>query len=178
MPALLLNLLKAWWPQIAAIAGAFLLGFIVAWQLQGVRLDAAANDMQQMQLEFDSWRQSLREQETTLAAQRESLRQKELADYRRMQDELEKQIVAGDAYRRCVAAGKCGARVQYVQTGSACPAVGVSAAGGTDAAGPDPVPATGDPAAPAVVADCARTTLQLNRLQEGIAGQTGYGEAP
>jgi len=38
--SLLLSLLKSYWPQVAAFIGAVALGFMAAWQLQGLRLDA------------------------------------------------------------------------------------------------------------------------------------------
>lgn len=40
MQALLLNLLKAYWPQLAAFVGAVALGFMAAWQIQGLNIDA------------------------------------------------------------------------------------------------------------------------------------------
>lgn len=42
--SLLLSLLKSYWPQVAAFIGAVALGFMAAWQLQGIRLDAAENE--------------------------------------------------------------------------------------------------------------------------------------
>lgn len=37
--SLLLSLLKSYWPQVAAFVGAVGLGFMAAWQIQGLRLD-------------------------------------------------------------------------------------------------------------------------------------------
>lgn len=182
MLTLVLELARRFWPHLAAIAGAMALGAFAAWQIQGLRLDAADSDLRALQLEFDSYRASLRAQEAALAEQREIAREQSRTEYRRVQDELEKQIAQGDAYRRCVAAGKCGARVQYVPAGGCGPTLRAPSAGGADASGADAIPAAGDPAAagvitagvPEVVADCARTTLQLNRLQAGIEAQPGY----
>lgn len=178
MLTLLLELGKRFWPQIAlGLAGAAA-GFALAWSLQGLRLDDARTDLVELQQEFASYKQHIRQQEIEAAERAHAAREQASADYRRVKNDLEKQIASGDAYRRCVAAGKCGARVQYLQTGSVCPSVGVSPAGGIDAPGPDPVPAAGDPAAPGIVADCAYTTLQLNSLQADIANQPGYRGEP
>lgn len=42
--SLLLSLLKSYWPQVAAIVGGMALGFMTAWQIQGMRLDEAENE--------------------------------------------------------------------------------------------------------------------------------------
>ena len=42
--SLVLSLLKSYWPQCAVILGAVALGFLAAWQLQGLRLDALTVD--------------------------------------------------------------------------------------------------------------------------------------
>ena len=176
MAALLLNFLKAWWPQISAICITFSLGFTAAWQVQGLRIDAVNNDKEELRLEFDSWRYSLQQQEADLATQRATIRQTESIKYEELKNELEKQIKSGDTYRRCVAAGKCGVRVQHVQTGSTCTINSVQTSNGTDATSTDTIPIAGDSTAE-VVADCARTTLQLNMLQESKTNQPGYTEA-
>lgn len=178
MLTLLLELGKRFWPQIAlGLAGAAV-GFSLAWSLQGLRLDDAKTDLVEMQQQFESYKQHIRQQEIEAAERANAAREQASADYRRLRDDLEKQIAAGDAYRRCVAAGKCGAWVRDVQAGRVCPSVGISPAGGVDGPGTDPVPAAGEPAAPGVVADCAYTTLQLNRLQADIADQPGYRGEP
>ena len=40
MLALALNVLKSYWPQIAAIVAAIAIGFGIAWSLQGIRIDS------------------------------------------------------------------------------------------------------------------------------------------
>lgn len=61
---LLFSLLKAWWPQIAAFVGAVALGFGMAWQLQGLRLDA-------LEIEFSRYRNEV--EQNALTAKREAL---------------------------------------------------------------------------------------------------------
>ena len=82
-----------------------------------------------------------------------------------------------DVYRRCVAAGKCGARVQY-SVSSCKPTNGIQTTFGTHAAGSDSVPVTGEPTTKgpqdSVLADCAVATLRVNYLQGLIEKQSGY----
>ena len=52
---LLLSLLKSYWPQIAAFVGAVALGFGLAWNLQGLKLDALA-------VEFGKYRNQVEQQ--------------------------------------------------------------------------------------------------------------------
>lgn len=47
--AILLSLLKSFWPQLAAFVGAVAIGFGLAWNLQGMRLDA-------LEIEFGQYR--------------------------------------------------------------------------------------------------------------------------
>ena len=42
--SLLFSLLKSYWPTIAAIFGGMALGFMAAWQIQGMRLDEAETE--------------------------------------------------------------------------------------------------------------------------------------
>ncbi len=51
--SLLLSLLKSYWPQIAALVGATALGFLAAWQLQGLRLDDITLDFQRYRLDAE-----------------------------------------------------------------------------------------------------------------------------
>ena len=78
------------------------------------------------------------------------------------------------AYARCVAAGKCGARVQYVAS-SGQPTCGVSSSNGANGTSSDPIPASGEPAEEkGLVLDCVKTTLRLNYLQNLVERQPGY----
>ena len=51
--SLLLSLLKSYWPQVAAFVGAVALGFMAAWQLQGLRLDEAHNEFRAYVVEVE-----------------------------------------------------------------------------------------------------------------------------
>ena len=61
---LLLSLLKAWWPQLAAFVGAVAIGFGLAWNLQGVRLDA-------LEIEFGQYRNEV--EQNAIAAKRAAM---------------------------------------------------------------------------------------------------------
>jgi len=93
-------------------------------------------------------------------------RKKATDDYVQTKAALEKSITAGDVYRRCVAAGKCG--VQRCPSGAV---PGIPTSGEPDGISADAVPLTpGDTA----INDCAVTTLMLNKLQSDIENQEGY----
>jgi len=51
--SLLLSLLKSYWPQVAAFVGAVGLGFMAAWQIQGLRLDEAENEFRAYVVEVE-----------------------------------------------------------------------------------------------------------------------------
>ena len=55
MPTLLISLIKDYWPQIIAFVGAVALGFWMAWQLQGLRLDA-------LEIDFGKYRNQVEQQ--------------------------------------------------------------------------------------------------------------------
>ena len=55
MPTALLSLLKAYWPQIAAFVGAAALGFMAAWQWQGLRVES-------LTVEFGQYRNAVEQQ--------------------------------------------------------------------------------------------------------------------
>ncbi|TXH57178.1 MAG: hypothetical protein E6Q97_04755 [Desulfurellales bacterium] len=141
-----------------------LVGFVAAWQLQGVRVDAAKNEL----AEYKTEQQRLKN-EAEIAAEK---RRKETAnEYQTKLDALE---ADHDTYKRCVAAGKCGARVVRLPNLPNGAGVRVSPPGRTDADRPDAVPVAGEVAEGAeVLKDCARTTLQLNQLQDDIEKQSG-----
>lgn len=71
-----------------------------------------------------------------------------------------------DAYKRCVAAGKCGG----LRPVSCSPSLRIPASGGIDGSGTDPVSASGE-SSPEVINDCAKTQLMLNQLQDDIEKQ-------
>lgn len=139
-----------------------LVGFVAAWQLQGIRLDAAKNEL----AEYKTEQQRLKN-EADLAAEK---RRKETAnDYQTKLDQLD---ADHETYRRCVAAGKCGARVIRVPVMPDSAGLRIPPPGGSAEASPDAVPAAGEVAAEdGILKDCARTTLQLNQLQADIEKQ-------
>jgi len=53
--SLALSFLKSYWPQLAAFVGAVALGFGVAWNLQGLKLDA-------LDIEFGKYRNQVEQQ--------------------------------------------------------------------------------------------------------------------
>ena len=159
---ILISLLRQFWPYIAAFAmGASLAGG-AAWKVQGLRITSA-------QQEFTDYQQAqtklIQEAKDAADQQREQARENFTAAVKVLGADIE----AGAAYRRCVAAGKCG-RVPVQPT---CADLRLPSAGRTDAAGTDPVPAARD-AAPQVVSDCAKATLLSNQLQNDIENQPGY----
>lgn len=139
-----------------------LVGFVAAWQLQGIRLDAAKNEL----ADYKTEQQRLKN-EADLAAEK---RRKETAnEYQTKLDALE---ADHDTYKRCVAAGKCGARVIRLPNLPNGAGVRVPPPGGSAEARPDAVPVAGEVAAEdGILKDCARTTLQLNQLQADIEKQ-------
>lgn len=139
-----------------------LVGFSAAWQIQGVRIDAAKNEL----ADYKTEQQRLKN-EADLAAEK---RRKETAnEYQAKIDQLD---ADHETYRRCVAAGRCGARVVRVPVMPDSAGLRIPAPGGSAEARPDAVPAAGEVAAEdGVLKDCARTTLQLNQLQADIEKQ-------
>lgn len=162
MNTLILGALRAAVPYLAAGA----VGFGLAWQIQGLRVES-------VEIEFDRYKIDQADAFIKAAEAADRQRKDSAHAYREKQAELDKQIAAGDAYRRCVAAGKCGALTIRVPVGATCASPGLPPGAGADAAGTDAVPA-GDVAAPEVIGDCAVTTLRLNELQGAIEGQAGY----
>lgn len=149
---------------IAPYAIIFAIGFGAAWQVQGLRVTAAKQDL-------TDYKQA--QVQALIEAEKEAeRRRKETADdYQAKLDAIGKDH---ETYKRCVAAGKCGARVVRVPVMPGSSGLRVPAPGGSDEARPEPVPAAGEVAAEdGVLKDCARTTLQLNQLQEDIEKQWG-----
>lgn len=157
--------------RLTPYALAAAIGAAGAWWVQGVRIDSLRTEHQTY---INDQAELLRK------SQAASMRIKEQSDYdyqaasSRLADEIER----GDVYRRCVAAGRCGAvvRVQSV----ACSTPGTTqAARELDAARTYTVPA-GPGGSPdgsedaALANECAATTLMLNRLQVLIESQPGY----
>lgn len=148
-----LEFLKVFWPYLLATS----VGFGGAWEVQAVRLDAAHN-------EFAAYK-------TNMAAQRVAADDKAEKQRQEASDEYAKNLKTladdGAAYKRCVAAGKCGG----LRTVPRCSGNGLSAPSGVNGTGSDAVPPAGE-TSPEVITDCAKTTLMLNQLQNDISIQT------
>ena len=174
MPTLFLELAKRLGPYLIVLVIGLGLGWGGAWKIQSLRLNECQLDQAALAQEFRDYKQEIKEQELQQAELANAQRITAAADYRRLNDELDKQIRDGEAYRRCVAAGKCGPVAVCVQNdGSGGAALRVPPAGGVDGARADAIPAARNPAAE-VAGDCARTTLLLNQLQRDIENQPGY----
>ena len=157
--------------RLIPVAVSALAGFAIAWGIQGLRITSAEQ-------EFVEYKQEqtriFQEQKDAADKQREAAAK----DYAKAQEELAKSIEAGDAFKRCVAAGKCGVAnaAPGVRPGSRSAGAGLSSPGRLNATSTNELSATGESAAPGVVFDCAYTTLQLNHLQADIEAQPGYKE--
>lgn len=151
-----LTVLKKAWPYAMAAA----VGASAAWWVQGLRVDAAKN-------EFAAYKVDQRRLKNE--AEEEARKRRETSDkeWREKYDVLKKD---GDAYRRCVAAGRCGG---LRLPGTCGPDNRLSPSRISDEASPNSIPPTGEPAAQ-VVDECAVTTLMLNELQRDIEKQKGY----
>ena len=161
-PMVLLALLAAAFVAGATSGGSF------AWWVQGVRLTAAEQN-------HTAYVQNLKAQEQENRDKADRKREVAAQQYADLERRLNDEIESGVVYRRCVAAGKCGARVLKPTSCSA--SIRIQTVSGVDEAGANAIPAGREPAAEGaddVVSDCAVTTLRLNRLQAEIEGQDGY----
>ena len=169
----LLVLLKKFWPYIVAAAvGAAISGKVV-WEVQQFRINSAKRDTAKVEAEFEQYKADQIRMKAEFDRVAEKQRAVASEQFAKLKGDLTDEIVKGDVYRRCVAAGKCGAIRVPVQSGCSAsirlPATGIAA--GT---GPDAIPVADESAAPQVVNDCAITTLMLNRLQADIEAQPGF----
>ena len=97
---LLLSFLKSYWPQLAAFAGAVAVGFGLAWNLQGLRIDSLEN-------EFGRYRGEV--EQNALAAKRAAFKQ-QAAWLQEKEDALKAARLREDILRRDVAAAQSAAR--------------------------------------------------------------------
>ena len=165
------NPLVLLWMALAVFGFGAASGGGAAWFVQGLRLTHAEQ-------KFTKYKQTQVQliQEAKDAADLQ--RDKASAAHERASRQLADAIEAGDVYRRCVAAGKCG-RVQ--RNVSACTGTGVSTDSAVDGSGGSAVPAAGETAAEGgtcegLAADAARVQLRLNQLQGEIEAQPGYSQ--
>ena len=162
MNPLALTILKRLIPFAIAAA----LGFSAAWYIQGLRITAAKQD-------FTTYVQQIRQEAQDAKDEADRQREQVQRDYAAASQQLEDALARGDALSRCIAAGKCrGMPKQPVCAGSSTPCL--QAPSGIDDSSADAVFAAASVADEGVIADCARTTLQINQLQADIKAQAGY----
>ena len=159
MTAILLFLRTAW-PYLLAMA----VGATAAWQVQSIRVSSAKRDTAEVRRAFDDYKTEQKRLLVEAGERAEKRREETIKDWSEKYAKLQKD---NQIYRRCVAAGKCGAVRVPILSGSACDKL--PTAGRTDAASADAIPAAGD--IPEVLKDCAITTLILNSLQADIERQ-------
>lgn len=159
--------------RLIPFAIAAVIGFGLAWSIQGLRITAAKQDTITAEQAHKDYVQQLTQEAQDAKDEADRQRDESQKAYAAASKQLEDAIARGDALSRCIAAGKCrGMPKQSVCADS--PAAGISAPGGVDDASADAVFAAAAVADEGVIADCARTTLQINQLQRAIKSQTGY----
>ena len=169
MNAIALDLLKRLIPFAVAAA----IGFGVAWAIQWLRITAAEQETVTAEQAHKDYVQQLTQEAQDAKDEADRQREQAQRDYATASQQLEDALARGDALSRCIAAGKCrGMPKQPVCAGSSTP--GLQAPSGIDDSSADAVFAAASVADEGVIADCARTTLQINQLQADIKAQAGY----
>ena len=151
-----------------------IIGVSVAWAVQGNRIDHAKLETQQCKADHQEYVNV----QTSERLKREDELKRASDAARQSYAVVEKQLGEANerhtAYARCVAAGKCGARVQYV-TSLSQPTCSVPASDGANGTSADSILASGESAEEkGIVPDCVKTTLRLNYLQNLVERQPGY----
>lgn len=150
------------WPYVVTA----LISASAAWHVQGLNVRSA-------KLEFSEYKT---EQQRLTNQANEAQLQRQAQTAREYQTQLSKLENDHEIYRRCVAAGKCGAVRVPVMAG--CGVAGRLSSGAVlDENRPGAVPAAGGTApevSPDLLTDFARCVLQINMLQADIEGQPGY----
>ena len=169
MNAIALALLK----RLIPFAIAAVIGFGMAWAIQGLRITAAEQEVTAAEQAHKDYVQQLTQEAQDAKDEADRQREQAQRDYATASQQLEDALARGDALSRCIAAGKCrGVPKQPVCAGSSTP--GLQAPSGIDDSSADAVFAAASVADEGVIADCARTTLQINQLQADIKAQAGY----
>lgn len=169
MSPIVFALLKRLLPFVIAAA----IGFGLAWSLQGLCLTAVEQEVIAAEQAHKEYVQQLTQEAQDAKDEADRQRDQARRDYATASSQLEDAIARGDALSRCIAAGKCrGMPKQPVCAGSSTP--GLQAPSGIDDSSADAVFAAASVADEGVIADCARTTLQINQLQADIKAQAGY----
>ena len=156
---------------LALLVGSFLFGVSsggsAAWWIQSLRVKDAEQEFtayKQEQVTLEQKREDDADKQRVEAATQYAIARQELADA----------VAAGDVYRRCVEAGRCGVprNPPSLCESSTSRSGGVlSAPNKADGSSANAVSLAGDATA---INDCAVTTLQLNHLQADIEAQPGY----
>lgn len=169
MNAFALDLLKRLVPFAIAAA----IGFGIAWVIQGLRITAAQQETVTAEQAHKDYVQQLTQEAQDAKDEADRQRDQARRDYATASSQLEDALARGDALSRCIAAGKCrGMPKQPVCADSST--ASLQAPIGVDDAGADAVFTAASVADEGVIADCARTTLQINQLQADIKAQAGY----
>ena len=155
IPSILLSIARTSWPYVVVAS----ISASVVWWVQSLNVRSC-------RLEFSEYRT---EQSRLISEANEKQRIRQEETSKTYQSQLSKLEKDHEIYKRCVAAGKCGA--VWVPNLSSCGSgIKVQATDGTDATSANAVPpATG--VAEEALRDCATTTFMLNRLQDDIASQ-------
>lgn len=155
--------------RLIPFAVSALAGFAIAWWIQGLRVTGAEQefvDYKQEQVALEQKRKDDADKQRGEAATQYAVARQELADA----------ITAGDVYRRCVEAGRCGVPrnpPSLCESSTSRSGGGLSAPNKADGSSANAVSLAGDATA---INDCAVTTLQLNHLQQDIEEQPGYSQ--
>ena len=153
--------------RLIPFAVSALAGFAIAWWIQSFRVKDAEQEFtayKQEQVTLEQKRKDDADKQRVEAATQYAIARQELADA----------VAAGDVYRRCVEAGRCGVPrnpPSLCESSTSRSGGGLSAPNKPDGSSANAVSLAGDATA---INDCAVTTLQLNHLQADIEAQPGY----
>lgn len=161
------------WIDVVSLAAPYLaavfFGACLAWWVQDARVRTAKADAQEQRNRLAEYKAEQQRLKNEADIKAESRRLETINEYQKKLDALAQDH---DTYKRCVAAGRCGARVVRVPDMSDGAGLRVPPAGRAHEACADAVPSPGGNAAEdGVLKDCAYTTLQLNQLQADIESQ-------
>ena len=145
------------------------LGFAAAWTVQGARIGELKNDVRAEAQKLTDYKQDQKEAKIKAEQEAERRRKETANEYAEKLAQLE---ADHDTFKRCVAAGRCGARVVRMPALPNSSGCGISPPGRADETGANAVPAAGEVAASEqLLTECSVTTLQLNQLQADIEKQ-------
>lgn len=140
------------WVRIGMAVAVASVGFMLAWYVQGIRINSLKNDVQAEQQKYAAMEQAIVTQQQQETAKHQALNE-------RISNDWNENLLA---LRKCYESGRCGLR----PGAGGMPSGGLSAPSGTvnGTSGDDlPTPAR-------IVRDCAEETLKLIHLQRWIEG--------